>query len=208
MHNWQSWIQQLFKHPYMGTEPESTEQYAQYARRTNPTDYSFSSYCLTRGNLSTGFTYYLMWAITANETEDRPGPLDYVSIEWNTNYATYNTSYGDGEYSSINSRSTGIVLFNLEDDELVDGASSHGTVRVDPIANRTMEFGSKFVHTYHTTSVTGGSATSTFDIGVDLLEQGLLSLGLSHTMGFEVTVGTNVEQWQSWAESSIDLVCG
>ncbi len=174
--------------------------------RNNPTDYNFYVYCTSRGNASTGYTYYIMWSLTAYRTEYNPGPIDHLSIEWDTQYGSYRTATGDGEYSSVHSRTTGIVVFNVEDDELINGETASGSVRIDPLKSGTMPFGSKYVHSYNTLTPTGGSATVSFGNSASLAATGEVSLGLTYTYGFTVSFTSNTESWQRWTENTANIL--
>lgn len=144
----------------------------------------------------------MQWHLQANATEWFPGPYDLVSLEWDTAYADYYDSSGDGTYTSVAGRAAGIVLFNLDDDLLANGDRCYGTVRVDPVQNGTMEYGSKFTHIY-TTILATGSASWNFAPSAQLNSMGVISLGLSYTMGFSVSVGTSTAQWSLWTDNAV-----
>lgn len=169
------------------------------ARGTGFQDYSFYVTCIRRSNST---LRYLQWHLTANAREWFPGPYDLVSLEWDTAYADYYDSYGDGVYTSIAGRQAGIVLFNLDDSELKKGDYCYGTVRVDPVQNGTMEFGSKFTHIYTSINL-GGSANWGFSPSAQLASNGIATLGFSYTFGYSVTVGTGAEQWSLWTDNAV-----
>ncbi len=168
-------------------------------RRTDPTDYTLKIYCTKRGMAGVNLAYYLSWTLEAEIMEILPGPLDFISIEWDTRYGEYYSSNGDGVYSTVKSRSDGIVLFNLQDNDLRAGNSAQGSVRLSPKAPGNMRYGSKFVHTYTTLNVSG-SATVSYGNSAEIFSQGYGSLNLGNTKGFTVNVGTNTSQWEMWID--------
>ena len=183
-------------------EPNITEHTSNSnTRGTAPTDYTFTVTCYKRSNSS---LIHMQWLLEANAKEWFPGPLDYASLEWDTAYASYYSSSGDSSISTVQGRDTGIVLFNLEDDKLSSGGYTYGTVRVDPIANGWMEFGSKFVHTY-TSLFLSGTASASFGSSAEIKASGDYSLGLSHTMGFTLTVSSTTNEWKIWEDNAVNL---
>lgn len=170
-------------------------------RGLNPTDYTLSVYSARRaGSKNT----YLMWSLQANKTELFPGPLDYISMEWDTEYASYYSSTGDDVFSTVQGRDDGIVLFNVQDNDLDKNESTYGYVIVSPKKTGWMEYGSKYVHTY-TKFLFGGSASASFSPSTEVSDSGEMSLNLAYTMGFTVTVGANTAQWQIWNDNAVDL---
>ncbi len=165
-----------------------------------PSQYTLSLYCMQRG--TTGTTYYLMWELNTNKKENYPGPLDYISIEWDTEYASYYSANADGVVTTKKGISTGIVLFNIEDSHFDDVDYAYGSVRVTREKTGKMRFGSKFVHTYTSFSVSG-SASFSFSPSINVSNSGMGSLGLSYTNGFVVNVGTNTSQWEKWEDSLV-----
>lgn len=161
------------------------------ARGTSPSDYTLTVYAFKRGNTS---NYRLQWALECERTEILPGALDFVSIEWDTAHATYYSSSGDSTYSTVRGRSTGIVLFNLEDDKLKAGDSAIGTIQVTPIVAGTMEYGSKFTHTYAETE--GVSTAST---------RFVTSSYQTYTYTYSVTVNENTSCWSLWQDNSVTM---
>lgn len=166
-----------------------------------PTDYELSVYSFKRGNSR---IYYLQWMIQSKRSEWFSGPLDYVSIEWDTGYASYYLSNGDGTYSTVQGKNTGIVLFNVQDGDLKNGEYTFGTVQVDPKKSGWLEFGSKYVHTY-TSIVATGSASYSFAPSASISASGDFSLGLSSTYGFTVNVSGTTSKWQIWADNAVKL---
>lgn len=182
-------------------EPRLVSHQSETERALDPTDYTLTVYSAQRaGSKNT----YLMWSIHANKNEWLPGPLDYVSIEWDTQYASYHSSTGDGEFSTVQGRSDGIVLFNVQDQDLDKDDYTYGYVIVSPKKSGWMEYGSKFVHTY-TKYIIGGSASASFAPSVSIGANGEASLNLEYTMGFTVTLGVNTGQWQLWDDNAVDL---
>lgn len=175
-------------------EPQVTEHIPNgpQTRKINPSDYTFQVHSFKRGNSS---NFYLQWQIVSKKTELLSGPLDFVSIEWDTHVASYYSSNGDSNMSTVQGKNTGIVLFNVEDNKLKNGKSTYGTVQVTPIKKATLNFGSKYVHTY-TSFIFGGSASYSFSPSASLDAAGIPSLGLSYTYGFKVNVSSNTSQWQ------------
>lgn len=126
--------------------------------------------------------------------------MDFVSIEWDTAHATYYSSSGDSTYSTVRGRSTGIVLFNLEDDKLKAGDSAIGTIQVTPIVAGTMEYGSKFTHTYTATETTS-TASHQFVVGITDPD----SLNLSYTYTYTVTTNEVTRQWELWQDNAVTM---
>lgn len=168
-------------------------------RGINPTDYIFSVYSFKRGDSP---TYYLQWMVESNRDEWYSGPPDYVSLEWDSNYASYYSSNGDGEISSVQERKTGIVLFNVQDRDLDDGKYTYGTVRVTPKKRGTMEFGSKYVHTYTGLLVTG-TASYSFSPSLSLSSKGEFTLGVEANYGFSVSLSGQAKKWQIWTDNAL-----
>lgn len=167
----------------------------------NPSDYSQSVYSFSRGNST---QQYLQWTINSNRTEVFSGPLDYVSIEWDTKYASYYSSSGDGSMTTVQGRNTGIVLFNVEESKLKSGTYTYGTVQVTPNGKSGwMNYGSKYVHTY-TDLVGSGSASFEYKPSASL-SSGDFSLGLSYTFGFTVNISSHTNKWQIWADNAVKL---
>ncbi len=168
---------------------------------TDPTDYEFTVYCFKRGNSR---VHYLQFYIEALETEWAEGPLDYCSIEWDTAYGKYYSSYGDDIISTVQARDTGIVLFNIQDEDLKKGEYTIGTVEVSPIKSGDLEYGSKFVHTYTSLLVSGSASYNMVSsASVDTLPKA--SLGLSHTKTYTVNVSSKTNQWQLWTDNAVTL---
>ena len=171
------------------------------SRGTSPTDYTLTVTSFKRSNST---VHYLQWILEVHTGELFPGPLDFVSMEWDTAYASYYASSGDGTASTVQGRDTGIVLFNLEDDNLSAGEYSYGTVRVEPVVDGWMEFGSKYVHTY-TSLLLAGSASYSFQPSATLLANGIPALGLTYTKGYTVTIDAQTNQWQIWADNAVNI---
>lgn len=167
----------------------------------NPTDYVLSVYSFKRGGSS---IHYLQWMVESKRDEWYSGPLDYVSIEWDTAYASYYLSSGDDTYSTVQGRNTGIVLFNVQDGDLKKGNYAYGTVQVKPIKSGWLEFGSKYVHTYTGFAVTG-TASYSFSPSASLSASGDISLGLTSTYGFTVSVTGHAQKWQIWSDNAVLL---
>lgn len=167
------------------------------ARGTYPSDYDLTVSSFKRSNST---RIYMQWILTANAVEENVGPLDYVSLEWDTEYGTYYLSSAGGTGCTVQDRDAGIVLFNVEDDKLDVGSYVYGTVQVTPISTGWMEFGSKFVHTYSTENLSG-SAYISFTPSISTSG----SLGLEYTMSYTVTASTTVSQWQRWADNAVNI---
>lgn len=183
-------------------EPQITEYYSEgKTRGTSPSDYTHSVYSFKRAGSD---IYYLQWLLTANKSEAFPGPLDYCSLEWDNTYASYYLSSGDDVMTTVQARSTGIVLFNVEDSDLDKDEYTYGTVQVTPTKSGSMEFGSKFVHTY-TSLLVSGSATYSFSPSATLNSLGVATLGVSGNYGFTVSVGSTTNQWQIWTDNAVNL---
>lgn len=94
--------------------------------------------------------------------------------------------------------------FYVEDVKMISGSYVYDTVQVTPIATGSMNYGSKFVHTYSKLNISG-SATAAFTPSTSSAAAGG-SLGLPHTMSFTVNVGTNINQWQLWADNAVNIL--
>ena len=164
---------------------------------TLPSNYNLEVYSIKRGNTS---DYRLQWRLDCNKTETLPGDLDYVSIEWDPARASFNKFTSDSKYTSVKSRSTGIVLFNVEDANMTAGTWTIGTVYVTPIKSGTMRFGSKFTHTYKETSSTG---TASVSFGSSAESQN--SLKLSYTVTYTVTTTNYMRSWEVWKETAVSM---
>ena len=171
------------------------------SRGTSPTDYTLQVYSFKKTGSS---VIYLQWLLTANAREWLPGPLDYVSLEWDTDYASYYLSSGDSEFSTVKGRSAGIVLFNLEDDVLRKGDSTYGTVQVYRSQSGWMDIGSKFTHTYTAISI-DGSANTSYQSSATIAANGGYSLNLGHTDGYIVNIGTSTSSWELWTDNAIQI---
>ena len=165
--------------------------------RLGPSYYEFYVYSFKRGNSN---DHSLQWQIHNTSYELCPGTLDFVSIEWDTQYADYYRSSADEEFSTVRARGNGIILFNLEDDKMGFSEYTAGTVVVSPIKSGTMEFGSKFVHTYTESATESSTASTNFVASASLGSNGL-SLGLSYTEGYVVTTNYYTATWQKWADN-------
>ncbi len=166
------------------------------SRATSPTDYQLTVYSFSRG----GVKYYLQWNLKALKTESRPGPLDYISLEWDTKYGNYDGSNGDGKISTVANKTTGIVLFNIEDNKLKKGNTTYGTVTIKKAKAGRLEYGSKFTHTYTKTNVSG-SASYGFSPSSSISLSGDASLGLSYTYGYKVNVSSSTVKWALWNDN-------
>lgn len=166
-------------------------------QQTNPTDYTLLVYSMKRGNSS---NYILQWRLDCHKTETNPDSLDFVSLEWDTAYAKYYSASGDGTYSSVAGRNDGIVLFNLEDDELKKDGWSQGTVYVTPEVAGEMEYGTKFTHSY-TKKAKTGSMTHKFEPSY----QAPKSLGLTYTFSYTVTTSDSTIAWDLWTDNAATL---
>ena len=164
---------------------------------TLPSNYELVVYSIKRGNSS---NYLLQWRLDCNKTETSPGTVDYISIEWDSARANYYSSSGDSKYSKVQGRNAGIVLFNVEDENMTAGTWSVGTVYVTPTKSGAMEIGSKYTHTYTRTSVTG-SASSSFVISANATT----GLGLTYTYTYTITTTGSMESWMLWADNTITM---
>lgn len=171
-------------------------------RGIDPTDYDLSVYAFKRGGSA---IYYLQWLVKSNRDEWFEATLDYVSLEWNAKMASYYASNGDGVISTVRDRNIGIVLFNVQDGDLDKGESTYGTVEVMPSGRGTMEFGSKYVHTYTGVDISAGTASYSFSPSASLSASGEMSLGIAGNYGFSVTVTGRTKKWQIWADNALYL---
>ncbi len=176
-------------------------------RGTLPSQYELSVYAFKRGNSD---NYYLQWKLEVNSKEYRPGPLDFVSLEWEATRGSYYSSSGDStridgdSVTMVSSRKTGIVMFNVEDESMNSGDYTYGTVIITPTEAGWLEFGSKYVHTY-TLSDVSGSASFAFKPAVELSTSGEASLNVSGNYGFTVNVDNYTEEWSLWEDNAVDI---
>jgi hypothetical protein len=176
-------------------------KHASKTKATQPTDYSLTVYCTKRISST---IYHLQWLLKANKTESKPGPIDFVGLEWDTKYASYYLSSGDGTYSTVAGRSTGLVMFNLQDSDLKAGKSSYGTVEVNKIKSGTMEYGVKFSHNFKKYLISG-SATYSVSPSASVSASGDFSLGLSNTKSFTVSVSSALDYWNLWNDNAVNI---
>lgn len=170
------------------------------ARGTSPSDYELLVASTKRSNSN---RIYLSCVLIVNAKEWFPGPLDFMSLEWDTAYGKYYLSATGGGGCTVQGRDAGIVLFNIEDDKLSSGDHIYGTVQVEPISSGWMEYGSKFVHTYTSFNVSG-SASYSFTPSASASGTGG-GLGLSYTKTYLVNVSSSTSQWQLWADNAVNL---
>lgn len=181
-------------------EPTIVEYGNSNQRKTSPSDYELTVSVFKRSNSD---RYYLQWILLANTNEWFEGPLDYVSLEWDTAYASYYLSSAGGDGCTVQGRDAGIVLFNVEDDKMSSGDYVYGTVQVEPLQTGWMEFGSKYVHTY-TSLFVSGSASYSYVTSASASAVGA-GLGLSYTKTYTVNVSTDTNQWQIWADNAVNI---
>ena len=125
-------------------------------------------------------------------------------MEWDTAYASYYSSSGDSNYSTVAGRRTGVVVFNLEDDRLTSGKQSYGTVRVSKVKSGAMDFGSKFTHTYTKKNQTG-TATFSFSPSSEITSNGEYGLGLSYTYSYSVQTTSQERKWTLWEDNTVTI---
>lgn len=184
------------------SEPTSVEYYSEgVSRRTYPSNYTLSVYSYKKAGSS---VISLQWLLVAHSAESSPGPLDYVSLEWDTAYAYYYSASGDGNASTVQGQNTGIVVFNLEDNQLNAEDSAYGTVRVYRDASGWLNFGSSFVHTY-TEQNASGSSTFVFKPSIQVSEEKGIGLGLDYTYSYTVNTSSVTTQWTLWTDNAVSL---
>lgn len=179
----------------------ATNVYRQPDKRSAEREYRLSVYSFRKADSD---LIYLQWLLIPGDDKHFSGPLDYVSLEWDADYASYYASSGDETISTVQGRNTGIVLFNMEDNKLGKEKITYGTVQVTGKENETIPFGSKFTHTYAPFSISG-SAPCSFAPSDTINENGEESLGLSHIMGYTVAEGRNIAKWVLWTESALNF---
>ena len=180
------------------SEPEVTTLNARPTSEITPSFVSPSSFTLSvysfkkAGQSLTS----LQFTLQTSQKEYSPGPLDYVSLEYNQNLASYYTSAGDGNITTVQGRGTGIVTFNLEDSKLTSTNYTYGTVNILPrTPGSTLEYGSKYCHTYKTTSSSGGTIGGALNLSP-------LPSNISGGGSFEVNLVTAVECFYLWADNA------
>ena len=125
------------------------------------------------------------------------GGLDVISVEWDTNYASYYTT-SVGSYTTYmdgSRRNSGIVLFNIDDSKLSYNQFTTATVKVKPKKSGWMDVASKYVHTYNVTNYTWSiGGTISYSSG---------GLGGSFTFNISGTPAQN--SWQLYADNSAQI---
>lgn len=131
------------------------------ATTTYPSDVTISSYIAKRA----ADPYYSIYSeVDDVNTLYNCGSLDLLSVEWNPSYFTF-YSYGSAYNSSNGSstsfislfdtskRSSGIILFNVEDKRMYAGDSVCGVAYVKVNKSGSSEFQAKYIHTYDDSSI-------------------------------------------------------
>lgn len=162
---------------------------------TYPSDVSISSYIAKR----IGDSYYRIYTqVDHINTLWNCGSLDLLSVEWDPTYFSY-YSYNSVYYSTRGSstsfinlfdtskRSSGILLFSVEDARMYAGDSVSGVAYVKPIKSGSSEFQGKYIHTYDDTSfnwTVGGN------VGYSKKD------GWNGGMTFTISPSTTTKSWQ------------
>lgn len=172
------------------------------ARAYLPSNYTITLYHTTRG--TNGLTHYLMWELDRTWAwEINSNPLDFISLEWDSTYASYYSSSSDGEITTKKSVANGIVLFNIEDIHFGDVDYAWGSVRVNRVQSGDMLYASKYVHTYNEYKG-AGTVTANLNFDASLVANAIPSLTIQETRGFSVVLTGTVQSWEliedKWAE--------
>lgn len=94
--------------------------------------------------------YYLQTYLKFHETPKNPGTYDLLSIEWDSDMASHWTSTCNGEIDKHDSsyRERGMIVYYIFDGYIKAGDSLYATVQVTPKKNGTLNFSSKYAHTF------------------------------------------------------------
>lgn len=176
-------------------EPERAEGRSAGGTIGGTADYTLTVYAVQRGGDA---NCLLQWRLDCHKAEANAGSLDLVGLEWDTAYGRYYSAGGDGAHSSVAGRSEGVVLFNLEDEELRRGGWSQGSVYVTPQAAGEMAYGAKLTHSYTVKpveTVMGYTFAPSDRVGG--------SLGLPYTYSYTVTTNVFTSAWSLWTGNAV-----
>ncbi|MBQ7862260.1 MAG: hypothetical protein IJ349_08680 [Clostridia bacterium] len=84
------------------------------------------------------------------------------------------------------------------------GDYTYGTVQVQLTKLGTLNYGSKFTHTY-TSLTASGSVSHEFKSSAEVKSDGSGSLGLTYTRGYVVNLGSKTNSWEIWADNTLFL---
>lgn len=167
---------------------------------TKPAAYTLSVYGLRRQGED---LYRLIWTVTCEAREARPGYLDCVSLEWDAWVAEHYGGMGDQVFSTMQKPGVGVMLFNLQDVSMKRGDSSSGMICVTAKEAGKLYFGAKLTHTY------------TWDTDQDQVYYELIpsteadmSLHIDGCHTYRVKINRGTDFWQQWAEQCITLETG
>ena len=156
----------------------------------NPSDYSMITYSY---RISGSNDIYLQTTIASDRSEWFSGPLDIASIEWDINYASYQTSKGDNRISTVRDatkRNNGLVIFNVEDSKLSKGENTVLYVRVRPIRGGQLHFGTEYAHTYKEFIINSPTISLGYKSG---------KIGLT----FDLAISSGGRYWRKWNDTRI-----
>ena len=191
---------------YLEGEPQSTTFEApntSNSRAFQPSNYTITLYHAKRG--TDGKTHYLMWELDRTfALELNSNPLDFISLEWDTTYASYHSANADGVITTLKGRDVGIVLFNIEDNHFNDVDYAYGSVRVTRVQSGDMLFGAKYTHTYISFGLTG-TVTSSFDAGASILANSIPGFNISASKGYTIAVTGKTVYWELYADKWASL---
>ncbi|HHV09739.1 MAG TPA: hypothetical protein GXX75_05625 [Clostridiales bacterium] len=161
-----------------------------------PGNITLTSYSAHRGH----DPYYRLYCSISNNgyAEDRPATYDVVGMFFNSNMASYyGTNVSDSYYVWLKDSSqfsNGTILFNCDDNRFgLFTPTQYVAVYVTPNQSGYFVYGSKYVHTFNTTSIsTSGSATVTFS-----------GTGVNGSIGFVVHQSTVETNWEKGSDNAI-----
>jgi hypothetical protein len=159
---------------------------------TDPSDIPLSVYSTKR---STQSYWHLTSSWDAVTWESNHATLDVVSVEWDPAYGSYYSSSvpTDGVVTKKDGsqRLKGIYTFNVNDDAFTfDGWAA---VQVKRVKSGTLEFASKYTHTYSTTTTSKtGAASISYD-----------SAGIAGGYTYSVTSTSSVESWEQYEDNAL-----
>lgn len=162
---------------------------------SGPSDIELSVYSSKRALDS---YWYLTSSWDYASYESKPATLDIVSIEWDPEYGEYYSSSVPSDRITTKKDGSkrldgGIYLFNVDDGYL--SFDSYCSVQVTPKKSGWLNYGSKYTHTYTTSST---SATGEADFRFD-------STGPSGGITYSVEKQYNVSDWEKYEDNAVSV---
>ncbi|KZE50516.1 hypothetical protein AV540_13060 [Brevibacillus parabrevis] len=144
----------------------------------------------------TGESFYrLIASWSPSISEFYPATYDLMSIEWDPAVGQYYSSnVGSTKYATArdgSKRDQGVYMFNVHDYQI--GFGSYAAVYVTKKANKTLEYGAKYVHTYDTVTW-----SSNFEANFSYAKTGPTG-GLT----FSFSPSKTEKSWQVWDDGAL-----